>query len=172
MGVHFPMIGSIRAHPSSRLTVRSINRVLVFVVAFMANVSRIEAAELWDFIRVGKNYVAEPKWVARSGKAEVEIHGNHIEIRAYYNDDAIGGKLGPASISISGTLAKDRTINATCRVLDTDTNPFQLRGNYITRDDLQIWGTKRKIVIYKEIVFPRPPNTDFWGFLREDVRDE
>jgi hypothetical protein len=168
------MIGSIRVHPSSQYTLRSINIVLFFVAAFMAGVSRIEAAEPWDFIRVGKSNTAVPKWEPRSGKAQIEIQGNHIEIHAYYTDGGVGsnGELGPGSVVINGTLGKDRTINATGTILNTDANPFQLRGKYITRDDLEIWGTKRKIVTHKEIVFPRPPNGDFWGFLNEDVRDE
>jgi hypothetical protein len=57
-------------------------------------------------------------------------------------------------------------------MLNTDANPIQMTGRYFTREELQIWGEKRKIVIHKEIVFSRPPNTDFWGFLASDVRDE
>jgi hypothetical protein len=81
-------------------------------------------------------------------------------------------KLGHESIKISGTLGPDNSIQATCVFLDTDANPVKVTGRYITRDELQIWGEKRKIVTQKEIVFSHPPNFEFFGLLRQDTRDE
>jgi hypothetical protein len=42
---------------------------LFFAVVFLTAIPRIEAAELWDFMKVGKDYKAAPKWEALSGKA-------------------------------------------------------------------------------------------------------
>jgi hypothetical protein len=141
----------------------------------MASVPRAKAAELWDFVRVGKNFVKGPKWESRSGKALVEFGKDQINIRVSYSDDLkseASDKLGHESIKISGTLAADNSIQATCVFLDTDAKPVKLTGRYITRDQLQIWGEKRKIVTQKEIVFSHPPNFEFFGFLRQDARDE
>jgi hypothetical protein len=150
-------------------------RVIFIAVALMASIASVQAAELWDFISVGKSFVAEPKWEARSGKAQVELRGDQLEIRVFYPTDArssVSEKLGDARITISGTLGADRTIRATCTFLDTDRNPVKLTGQYTTRSDLQIWGEKRKIVTIKEIVFSHPPNSEFFGLLARDIRDE
>jgi hypothetical protein len=129
-----------------------------------------KAAELWDFIKVGKDYSkTAPEWEARGGKAQIEIQAGHLKIRAYYDDDP---KKAHPEIEISGSVGADGAIKATCTILGTDANPFQLSGRYITRRELQIWGEKRKIVTHKEIVFPHPPNSDFYGFLSFDARDE
>jgi hypothetical protein len=60
-----------------------VRRALFFAVALMAINPGARAAELWDFIRVGKNYQSAPKWEARSGKAQVDLKGDQIEIRVY-----------------------------------------------------------------------------------------
>jgi hypothetical protein len=80
-------------------------------------------------------------------------------------------KLGYESIKISGTLGSDGMIRATCTFVDTDANPVKLTGRYVARDELQIWGSKRKIVTQREIVFSHPPNFEFFGFLKQDARD-
>jgi hypothetical protein len=135
-------------------------------VVFLTAIPRIEAAELWDFMKVGKDYRAAPKWEALSGKAQVEIQAGRIKISAYYN-----ARMNPA-IEISGTLGVDGVIRATCTILATDANPFQLIGRYITRREPIIAGNKRRIVTLQEIVFPHPPNSDFYGFLSREIRDE
>jgi hypothetical protein len=150
-------------------------RVFFIVLALMAVSAAAKASELWDFIRVGKNFVKGPKWESRSGKALVEVTKGQINIRVSYSVDQMSDasdKLGYESIKISGTLASDNSIQATCVFLDTDASPVKLTGRYITRDELQIWGEKRKIVTQKEIVFSHPPNFEFFGFLRQDARDE
>ena len=114
----------------------------------MAGIPEGNAAELWDFIRVGKNFVARPKWESRSGKAAVQVKDGHIEIQVSYADDLKGNvpdQLGYTAIKISGTLGSDGIIRATCTFLDTDANPVKLTGRYITRDELQAWGEKRKV---------------------------
>ncbi len=143
-------------------------KALFFAVALLTAVLPVAAAELWDFIQVGKDYRAEPKWEARAGKAQVEIQAGHLKINAYYNDNP---RMSPA-IEISGTLSADGAIKATYTLLNTDANPLQLSGRYITRRELEMWGTKRKIVTFQEIVFPSPPNRDFVGLLGRGVRDE
>src|SRR5262249_10226562 len=92
----------------------------------------------------------------------------------YDKDDrrGISGSPDAIAIVISGTVDADHNIKATCTFPNTDASPFQLRGRYTMRDDLQMWGTKRKIVTHKEIVFTHPPNREFFGFLGRDVRDE
>jgi len=141
----------------------------------MASIPRGSAAELWDFIRVGKNFVAGPKWQSRSGRATIQMKDGRIDIQVSYADDLKDNapdQLGYKSIKISGTLGSDGIIRATCTFLDTDAGPVKLTGRYITRDELQIWGEKRKIVTQKEIVFSHPPNFEFFGFLKQDARDE
>jgi hypothetical protein len=149
---------------------------VLLAAAFVAAMSRSEAADLWDFIRVGQNYASSPKWEVRTGKAQVEIRGDQIEIRASYNDtannDALPDLVNNVSIVIRGTLGIDHTIKATCTFLNTDANPIPLNGRYLMRTDSQTWGTKRKIIAFKEVVFPHPPNREFLGFLARDVRDE
>jgi len=139
--------------------------VLVLASLFLASISQLQAAEPWDFIRVGRDTATAPKWNVRSGKAEVAFRGNHIDIRVPSSEDQ-----GP--IAITGTVDPDGAIEATYTSLNTDAAPLHLRGRYMTRDELQIWGTKRKIVTQREIVFTHPPNRDFLGFLGRDVRDE
>jgi hypothetical protein len=150
--------------------------IVVFVVfALVASIPNAQAAELWDFVEVGKNVVKGPTWESRRGKAVVEVKKGQINIRVSYSDDLKSDapdKLGRESIKISGKLGPDNSIQATCVFLDTDANPVKLTGRYITREDLQIWGEKRKIVTEKEIVFSHPPNFEFFGFLRQDARDE
>jgi hypothetical protein len=149
--------------------------IVCIAIALMVSVPAAKAAELWDFVQVGKNFVKGPKWESRNGKALIEIQKGRINIRASYlegpSNDA-PDKLTHEAIKISGTLASDNSIQATCIFLDTDANPVKLSGQYITRDELQIWGEKRKIITQKEIVFSHPPNFEFFGFLRQDARDE
>jgi hypothetical protein len=149
--------------------------IALLLSLLLASVARLEAAELWDFMHVGIDHKAGAKWEARSGKARVALQGNHVEIRAFYGDDGTGRAAGPdgsGAIVISGTLDPDHGINATCTILDTDRPPFPLSGRYITRSEPQVWGTTRKIVTHREIVFAHPPNPEFFGFLGDDVRDE
>ena len=149
--------------------------VLLLVMVLAMGVARAEAAELWDFIKVGKSLVSGPKWAPRSGKAEIVFQGNKIDIRVFYTDDpggAVPDQLGREAIRIVGTLGSDRTIQATCTFVDTNANPLKITGRYISRDEVQIWGDKRKIVTQSEIVFPHPPNFEFFGFLRQVARDE
>ncbi len=84
---------------------RRINRVLFLSMALIVGVPRVGAAELWDYLRVGKDYVAEPKWAARSGKAQVEIRVDYA--------DATDG-FGKAAVAIVGTIRADHTIKASC----------------------------------------------------------
>jgi hypothetical protein len=143
---------------------------LFLLIALTVEVPRATAAEVWDYIRVGKDYMAEPKWAVRSGKAQVEIHGDQVEIHIDYTDAA--DRLGKAAVAIVGTIRSDHTIKASCTFLGTDAAPIQLDGHYSIRHDLQIWGEKRKIITYKEMVFFPSANISFLGFLTKDVRDE
>jgi hypothetical protein len=128
------------------------------------------ADEPWDYVRVGKDSKAAPKWISRHGKAQIDIRGDRLEIRVDYNGADDG--LSHGAVMIAGTIGRDHTIKATGTFLNTDANPIQMTGSYLTRDDLEIWGETRKIVTSREIVFPHPPNTQFWGFLARNVRDE
>jgi hypothetical protein len=144
--------------------------VLLLSIMLTLTIPRVAAAELWNYIRVEKDYRADPQWVARNGKARVEIRGNHIEIRIDYADTE--DSLDKAAVKIVGTIRVDNTVNATCTFMDTDTSPIQLNGRYFTRNDLQIWGVKRKLIKYEEIVFSRSANIDFLGVVTREVRDE
>jgi len=160
---------------SGSARVAPIGGAIVVVFALVAGVCSVHAAELWDFIKVGKNVVKGPTWESRSGKAVVEVKKGQINIRVSYSDDLKSDapdKLGRESIKISGKLGSDNSIQAICVFLDTDANPVKLTGRYMTREELEIWGDKRKIVTEKEIVFSHPPNFEFFGFLRQDARDE
>jgi hypothetical protein len=153
----------------------SMKRALFLAMALMISIPSAKADERWDFIKVKSNYAAAPKWEAESGKAQIQITGDKIEILVYYDSDADSSapdKPPYPRIKISGTLGADRIIKATFTLLDTDANPAKITGRYITRSEPQIWGEKRKIVTHKEIVFPHPPNFEFLGFLGQEVRDE
>ncbi|WOH69046.1 hypothetical protein [Bradyrhizobium sp. BWA-3-5] len=148
---------------------------LLVIAALIAGIPRGNAAELWDFIRVGKSFVAGPKWQPRSGKAAIQMKDGRVDIQASYTDDlkdSAPGQLGYVSIKISGTLGSDGIVRATCTFPDTDASPIKLTGRYVTRDELQIWGEKRKLVTQREVVFSHPPNFEFFGFLKQDARDE
>jgi hypothetical protein len=136
----------------------------------MVEIPRVGAAEQWDYIRVGRNSLAEPKWVTRNGKAQIEIRGDHIQIHVDYADSADG--LSRAAVAIVGTIGADHIITASCTFLNTDAAPIQLNGHYSIRNDRQIWGEKRKVVTYREIVFSHSATIYFLGFLTRDVRDE
>jgi hypothetical protein len=150
-------------------------RIAIAAIVLALNIPRLDAAELWDFIKVGKNFEKGPKWDAKNGKAAVEISNGRIEIRIAYaasvKPDALD-KLGSESIKITGTLGPDQIIRATCTFLNTDTRPVKLTGRYTARDELQIWDDKRKIVTQREIVFSYPSNAEFFGLLKQDIRDE
>jgi len=165
------MIGCLRVRGSSQRKGWWVGKALLLAFLLVTGISRLEAAELWDFIQVRTNYAAAPKWETRNGKARVEFQGNRIEIRAYY-DGYISDAPGDASIVISGTLDPDHGIKAKYTLLNSDARPVELTGRYMTREELQIWGTKRKIVTRKEIVFAHPPNSEFFGFLGRGVRDD
>jgi hypothetical protein len=144
--------------------------VLLALVGFPA-----EASDLWEFVRVGKGNEAKPTWAVHAGKAQIEDDGQHLEIFAYYDGDAANGRDNPrdiARIVIRGTIGVDRTIQATGTLLNTDANPWKLRGRYTVRTEHETWGNVRKVVTYKEIVFSRPPNTEFLGFLGHEAHDE
>ncbi|RXT45101.1 hypothetical protein B5V03_21350 [Bradyrhizobium betae] len=148
---------------------------LLLAMILATGIPRAEAAELWDFIRVGKSFASGPKWVPKGGKGEVAFRGSKIELRVFDAADsgeAAPDQLGRETIRIVGTLGSDRTIQATCTFLETDANPLKITGRYISRDEVQTWGDKRKIVTQSEIVFPHPPNFEFFGFLRQFARDE
>jgi hypothetical protein len=104
------------------------NRVLFLLIALIVEMPGVGAAELWDYVQVGKNYVAEPKWATRSGKAQVEIGGDRIEIRVGYSDAADG--LTRAAAFIAGTIQADHTVKARCTFVNTDAIPIQLSGHY------------------------------------------
>jgi hypothetical protein len=149
---------------------RRITKVFFLSVALMAEITCAKASELWDYIRVGRNSVAEPKWAARSGKAQVEIRGDHIQIHIDYTDAADG--LSRAAVTIVGTIQADHTVKANCTFLNTDAAPIQLNGRYFIRNDVIIAGEKQKVVTDKEIVFSRSGSIAFLGFLSRDVRDK
>jgi hypothetical protein len=136
---------------------------------------RAEAADLWEFVQVGKGSQSKPTWSVHNGKAEIEDDGQRLLIFAYYNEDNADGRANPrdiARILIRGTIAPDHTIQATSTLLNTDAHPSKLTGRYTVRTEHETWGAVRKTVTYKEIVFSRPPNAEFIGFLGRDVRDE
>lgn len=147
--------------------------ILVGLIAVIG--SRAEAADLWEFVQVGKDYQSKPTWSVHNGKAEIEDDGQHLAIFAYYNEDNADGRANPrdiARIVIRGTIAPDHTIQATSTVLNTDAHPSKLTGRYTVRTAHETWGTARKTVTYKEIVFGHPPNAEFIAFLSRDARDE
>jgi hypothetical protein len=154
-----------------RLGTPRYSRVLFLSAALvMAGLPPAGAAEPWDYVRVSRDDRAAPKWISRHGKAQVDIRGDRLEIRIAYTDADDG--LSHGAVMIAGTIGRDHTINATGTFLNTDANPIQMTGRYLSRHDLEMWGEKQKIVTSREIVFPHPPNTQFWGFLARDVRDE
>jgi hypothetical protein len=154
--------------------IKCLQTVLFVALASMVKAEPVRSSELWDFVRVTKDFRAAPKWDSRAGKADVQIRGSQIEIRAYYGTDGehANGTVDQSDVAITGTLAADGSIIAKCTFLNTDANPVQLAGRYITRTEAQIWGDRPKRITYKELVFPRPPNADFWGFIGRDVADD
>jgi hypothetical protein len=145
------------------------------VVLFALASFRTEAAELWEFVQVGKSNQVKPTWVVHAGKAQIEEDGRHLEIFAYYDGDDANGRSNPRDIArmvISGTIGSDRTIEATATLLNTDRSPWKVSGRYVVRTEHEIWGGIRKVVTYKEIIFGHPPNAESLGFLGRDVRDE
>ena len=111
----------------------------------------------------------------RERKGASSFTGDKIEILVYYDhdtDSSAADKPPYPRIKISGTLGAENIIKATFTLLDTDGNPAKITGRYITRSEPLIAGEKRKIVTYKEVVFPHPPNFEFLGFLGQEVRNE
>ncbi|WP_407159394.1 hypothetical protein [Bradyrhizobium sp. STM 3557] len=160
--------------PQFGFVTKCVQIVLLIAVGSTVHFEPVQAAELWDFIRVGKDLRAAPRWDARVGRADVQIRGSQIEILAYYRPDGenTAAETGDhPDIAISGRLSADGSVFAKCKFLNTDANPVQLTGRYITRSETQIWGDRHKKITYKELVFPRPPNADFWGFISRDVAD-
>ena len=149
---------------------------LVLPMAFLVMVSvRAEASELWEFVQVAKGNQATPTWAVHTGKAQIDDDGQHLEIFAYYDGDAVNGRDNPrdiARIVIRGMIGPDRKIQATGTLLNTDATPWKLSGHYTARTEHETWGTVRKTVTYKEIVFSRLPNAEFLGFLAREARDE
>src|SRR6202000_3406471 len=130
---------------------------------------------LGEFVQFGKGSESKPSWAVHAGKAQIEDDGRQIEIFAYYDGDDTNGRSNPrdiARIVIRGTINPDRTIQATGTLLNTDANPWKLSGHYTVRTEHETWGSARKTVTCKEIVFSRPPNAVFLGFLGREVRDE
>lgn len=148
--------------------------VLFVAMASMIKAEPVQSAELWDFIHVGKNFETAPRWDPRRGKADVQIRGSNIEIHAYYGPDAEREHKEnlQSHVEITGTMATDGSISAKCVLLGTDVSPIKLTGRYITRTEEQIWGDRHKRITYKELVFPRLPNAEFWGFIGRDVADK
>ena len=148
---------------------------LMISMLLMMSICRVEANELWDFVRVGKGVESKPRWDVQNGKAQIELKGGRIEILAYYNGDDEGGLADIrriAKIDIRGTIDASGVIKATHTLLHTDATPIQVTGRYTTRTERETWGAVRKIVTYKEIVFSYFPDRRFLGFLGRDVRDE
>ena len=150
--------------------------ILVGTVVLGVGVGPIKAAELWQFVQVepGVNN-AKQGWAVQNGKAQVELNGDRIEILAYYNSDAETASADIrriARIAIRGTIAPSGAIKATYSKLDTDAGPAPVTGRYTARTEHEIWGTTRKVVTYKEIVFPYFPNRKFLGFLGKEARDQ
>lgn len=144
----------------------------VLAAVLVAVVSPAVAADLWEFVQVGRGNQAKPTWAVHTGKAQVDDDGRRIEIFAFYDGDDASDPRNSARIVIRGTINPDHTIQATATLLNTDANPLKLSGRYTARTEHETWGTVRKIVTYKEIVFSRPPNAEFLGFLGSEVRDE
>jgi hypothetical protein len=161
--------------PQFGFVAKCLQMAVLIAVASTLKSDPVQGAERWDFIRVGKDFRATPRWDPRVGKADVQIRGKQIEIRAYYRADGentVAETGTQPDLAITGTLAADGSVLAKCKFLNTDANPVQLTGRYITRSEQQIWGDQRKKITYKELVFPRPPNGDFWGFIGRDVADQ
>jgi hypothetical protein len=145
---------------------------VALAIALLAVSGPAAAAELWEFVRVGKGNQPKPAWVVHAGKAQVEDDGRRIEIFAYYDGDDASGSRDSARIVIRGSINPDHTIQATGTLLNTDATPWKLSGHYTARTEHETWGTVRKTVTYKEIVFSRLPNAEFLGFLGREARDE
>jgi hypothetical protein len=141
--------------------------------ATMNGAEAVQSAELWDFVHVGKNFETKPRWDPRRGKADVQISGRKIMIRAYFGSDAERElkENSEPNVVITGTLAANGAVSAKCILVATDASPVNLTGRYITRTQEENWGGRRKLVTLKELVFPRLPNDEFWGFLGRDVVD-
>ena len=150
--------------------------ILVGIVILGIGVGPIKAAELWQFVQVepGVNN-AKQGWAVQNGKAQVELNGDRIEILAYYDGDAdaASADIGRvARIAIRGRLAPSGTIKATYSKLGTDAGPAEVTGRYTARTEHETWGTTRKVVTYKEVVFSYLPNRKFLGFLGKEARDQ
>src|SRR5262249_28065713 len=146
-----------------------ITRVIFLSIALMAEIPCVGAAEQWDYIRVGKDFAAGPKWAARRGKAQGDIRGDRLEIDIDYTDAEDG--LTQAEVAIVGTIQPDHTIKARCTFLDTDANPIQLNGRYFIRNNVFTAGEKQRVATDKEIVFSFSGSIAFLGFLSRNVRD-
>jgi hypothetical protein len=150
--------------------------MVVGIAVLGIGVDPIRAAELWQFVQVemGVND-AKQGWAVQNGKAQVELNGDRIEILAYYDGDAEAASADIhriARIAIRGTIAPSGTIKATYSRLGTDAGPAQVTGRYTARTEHEVWGTTRKVVTHKEIVFSYFPNRKFLGFLGKEARDQ
>ena len=150
--------------------------VLVAIAVLGIGVGPSKAAELWQFVQVEQGVTdAKHGWAVQNGKAQVELKGDRIEILAYYDGDAEAASADIrriARIAIRGTIAPSGTIKATYSRLGTDASPAEVTGRYTARTEHEIWGTTRKVVTHKEIVFSYFPNRKFLGFLGKEVRDQ
>jgi hypothetical protein len=150
--------------------------ILVGIAVLGIGAGPIKAAELWQFVQVGPGVNdAVQGWAVEKGKAQVGLNGDRIEILAYYDGDAEAASTDIrriARIAIRGTIAPSGTIKATFSRLGTDAGPAQVTGRYTARTEHETWGTSRKVVTYKEIVFSYLPNRTFLGFLGKEARDQ
>jgi hypothetical protein len=126
--------------------------------------------ESWDFISVNPYYLDEPTWRACHGKAQVEFRDRHVKITAQCTiapDDPYLGQF-----VFEGVLRANMIVEATCVLVATDARPFKVTGRYIVREDVAFFGTTKGVIRRKEIVFPYPQNSRFFGFVSQEVRKE
>jgi hypothetical protein len=87
------------------------------IAVWTVAIPRSDAAEIWDYVRVGKDFVNEPRWAARQGKARVDIRGDRIEIRIDYTDADDG--MGKGAVAIVGTINSAHAIGLIAHLVGT-----------------------------------------------------
>jgi hypothetical protein len=147
--------------------------ITVLALSLTAGGTSSRAAEPWDFVRLHVD--GNSKWDVRKGKAEIEVDGQDIEIRASFDGDALAGETDPRAITrllIKGKIGPEGTIVATSTLLNTDANPTRITGKYTKRTKIYEIAGIKKTVEFSQIIFSLPPNWEFMGFAKRTVLDK
>jgi len=145
---------------------------LLFILAFSC-----KASDEWNFIRVGKDLSADPKWTSSYGKAHVEINNGKLKIMVFYHygkDGGVNYEYTPdPQLLIEGTVSTSGKISAIARSQSSDAVPAKLHGKLKTWEERRLWEpNKMRVETYKQITFPMDPYYEFYGFLSKEITYE